>query len=162
MITIRHYRTNDIILEIANLRWADLRWANLRGADLRGANLRWANLRWADLRGANLREADLRGADLRWADLRGADLRWADLREADLRGADLLLLQAGSYTAIINSETTSIGRETHKSTDWLTWTPEDVTHMADDAEEWWTSYGEIVKSAIRKLQEDFPREGVGG
>ena len=99
--------------------------------------------------------ADLRWADLRWADLREADLRWANLRWADLRYADLLLFHAGEYTAIVGSVSTSIGCEVHSSNDWLKWKPDDVVHMANDAAEWWTNYGDIIKGMITKLQTEF-------
>ena len=74
---------------------------------------------------------------------------------ADLRWADLLLFHAGEYTAIVGSVSTSIGCEVHSSNDWLKWKPDDVVHMANDAAEWWTNYGDIIKGMITKLQTEF-------
>ena len=84
MIQIRNRFTNDVILEVNDLRGANLRGANLSDADLNGADLSGA-----DLRGANLSDADLSDANLRGADLSFTDLSDADLRDANLSGADL-------------------------------------------------------------------------
>jgi len=105
-----------------------------------------ANLLGANLRGANLRGADLRGADLRWADLRGADLQGANLDEPIAR------LDFGDWSICVGQDETSIGCKTFSNSDWLSFSPEDVSGFDPRARNWWEVHGEAVKAVIRCVE----------
>ena len=154
----------------ANLSAADLRGANLRGADLSGADLRGANLRGADLCGAGLSGANLSGADLSDAGLRGTDLSGADLRGTDLRGANLsgAVLPAGyaiaslcfgGWSVTVTPTTTTIGCQSHASTQWLAWAVDapEIAAMHEDASAWWRRHRDAVHAVIRDVM-----HGAGG
>ena len=152
----------------ANLRSADLSevnlsYANLRGADLNGANLHGANLNGADLHGADLSDANLYGANLRGADLSDANLRGADLSDASFRGADLNGV-VGNMREIKSAQfdiyscawsctpdgitLLSIGCQSHDLEKWRLADPQWIAAMADNATDWWASYGAILLALV--------------
>ena len=152
----------------ANLRSADLSevnlsYANLRGADLNGANLHGANLNGADLHGADLSDANLYGANLRGADLSDANLRGADLSDASFRGADLYGV-VGNMREIKSAQfdiyscawsctpdgitLLSIGCQSHDLEKWRLADPQWIAAMADNATDWWASYGAILLALV--------------
>ena len=152
----------------ANLRSADLSevnlsYANLRGADLNGANLHGANLNGADLHGADLSDANLYGANLRGADLSDANLRGADLSDASFRGADLngvvgnmreiKSAQFDTYSCAWSCTPDgitllSIGCQSHDLEKWRLADPQWIAAMADNATDWWASYGAILLALV--------------
>ena len=142
----------------------DLSYANLSGADLSGANLRYANLRYANLSnanlsGANLSNANLSGANLRYANLRyanlsGADLSGANLRYADLRycignGREIKSLQIGTYLISYTKDILNIGCQSHKHTDWRTFSDSIILDMDEQkALDWWNLNKHIIFELI--------------
>ena len=152
----------------ANLSYATLRGANLRSADLSEVNLSYANLRGADLNGANLHGANLNGADLHGADLSdanlyGANLRGADLSDASFRGADLngvvgnmreiKSAQFDTYSCAWSRSPDgitllSIGCQSHDLEKWRLADPQWIAAMADNATDWWASYGAILLALV--------------
>ena len=155
-------------LREANLSYATLRGANLRSADLSEVNLSYANLRGADLNGANLHGANLNGADLHGADLSdanlyGANLRGADLSDASFRGADLNGV-VGNMREIKSAQfdiyscawsctpdgitLLSIGCQSHDLEKWRLADPQWIAAMADNATDWWASYGAILLALV--------------
>ena len=104
------------------LNGADLRFARLYGANLKGAKLNGADLRFAKLHGANLKGAELYGANLRNAELYGANLEDVKLDGADLGGAKLTGSSGAriSWKFVWMSDTTSFvpffDPDTHRST----------------------------------------------
>ena len=149
----------EVIKACPNLSGANLRYANLSYANLSGANLRCANLSGANLSGANLRYANLRYANLRYADLRDADLYDADLYGTNLSGATLpkpfkiTRIDFGRWSVCITPKETCIGCQKHANEKWLRWTPKDVRHFAEGAEEWWASHQRTIKAAIREIMQ---------
>ena len=155
-------------LSEANLSYATLRGANLRSADLSEVNLSYANLRGADLNGANLHGANLNGADLHGADLSdanlyGANLRGADLSDASFRGADLngvvgnmreiKSAQFDTYSCAWSCTPDgitllSIGCQSHDLEKWRLADPQWIAAMADNATDWWASYGAILLALV--------------
>lgn len=152
--TLRVANYAGACLSGASLPMADLRYVEIRGADLRHADLRGADLRESDMRGANVRGADLRGANLFRANVEGVNLIEADIRGATLpAGVNICCVDLGRWSAFIGPDCTRIGCETHSNTEWLSWSPDDVAHMDDDAREYWKRWGETIKAAIRATME---------
>lgn len=149
-----------------DLRCADFRGKELSGADFRGANLiralfRGSILSGADFRGATLIEADFIAADLSGADFREADLSEADLGEANISGADfrwatisgarlsepIARIDFGGWSVCVRSHATSIGGKTCANNYWLDLSPDEAVPLR--VRQWWETYGETVKAAIR-------------
>ena len=80
-----------------------------------------------------------------------ADLQWADLRGANLQGANLIVMQIWRYRVYVQKDFTRIGCEYHNNGEWLAWEPEDVKHMAYDAEDFWKQYKAIICAAIESI-----------
>ena len=143
-----------------DLRYANLRNTDLSGANLSGANLRYANLRYANLSGANLRYANLRYANLSGADLRGADLRYTNLRFADLRycignNIEVKSLQLGTYLVSYTKELLNIGCQSHKHSDWRTFSDSVILDMEGErALDWWNLNKHIIFELIDREQNE--------
>ena len=112
--------------------------------NLSGANLSGANLRYADLYGTNLS-----GANLHYADLYGTNLSGATLPKP----FKITRIDFGRWSVCITPKETCIGCQKHANEKWLRWTPKDVRHFAEGAEEWWASHQRTIKAAIREIMQ---------
>jgi hypothetical protein len=162
-----------ITLEVAVKARANLRGANLVGANLVGANLVGANLDGANLSGANLFGADLFGADLYGANLSVANLSRANLSVANLSGANLygatygiatlkngLLQLLGKYWPVyIFDAHIKIGCQMHSTTDWDSFTDDQISTMASNAMEFWQENKEMIMTAAKTHQK--PADDTG-
>ena len=86
------------------------------------------------------------------ADLRGANLRGADLSGANLSGANLIVIHLPLWTAIVQRETTSIGCQSHKNTEWMAFTDEQISEMHSEALSWWQLHKPLIQAAIEAVQ----------
>ena len=155
---LRSADLSEVNLSYANLRGADLNGANLHGANLNGADLHGADLHGANLRGANLRSANLYGANLRDANLSGADLSDASFRGADLYGVvgnmrEIKSAQFDTYSCAWSCTPDgitllSIGCQSHDLEKWRLADPQWIAAMADNATDWWASYGAILLALV--------------
>ena len=107
-------------------------------------NLSGANLRYADLYGTNLSGATLRDADLYGTNLSGATLP---------KPFKITRIDFGRWSVCITPKETCIGCQKHANEKWLRWTPKDVRHFAEGAEEWWASHQRTIKAAIREIMQ---------
>ena len=113
----------------------------------------------ATRKGANLYLADLRDADLRDADLHLVDLHLVDLRGADLRGANLhdvglIALTLSYYTVYVQRTHTQINDWCLENKQWRNLTNDKIAKLDEHALEFWTSYKDVIFSAMDSLQED--------
>lgn len=138
-----------------DLRGADLSSTDLSNADLSGANLRYANLRYANLSGANLSGANLRYADLSNANLSGANLSNADLRYCIGNGMEIKSLQIGTYLISYTKDILNIGCQSHKHTDWRTFSDSIILDMDEQkALDWWNLNKHIIFELMDREQNE--------
>jgi uncharacterized protein YjbI with pentapeptide repeats len=140
----------------AYLAGANLDGAYLVGANLDGANLARANLARANLAGANLARANLDGANLARANLDGANLVGANLARATYGIATLkngLLQLLGKYWPVyIFDAHIKIGCQMHSTTDWDSFTDDQISNMASNAMEFWKENKEMIMTAAKTHQ----------
>jgi hypothetical protein len=152
-----------ITLEVAVKARAYLVGANLGGANLGraylvGANLGGANLGGAYLVGANLDGANLDGANLDGAYLVGANLVGATYGIATLKNGLLQLL--GKYWPVyIFDAHIKIGCQMHSTTDWDSFTDDQISNMASNAMEFWQENKEMIVTAAKTHQK--PADDTG-
>ena len=140
-------------LSSANLQYADLRYSDISESNLSHANLSHANLRFTDLSESNLSHANLSDAILGTANLQYSNLSEAILTDAIAR------LDFGGWSICVRHDVTTIGCKTFLNSEWLKWSPEDVSDFGDEAAEWWQTHGEAVKAVIRCVQAKHEKLG---
>jgi uncharacterized protein YjbI with pentapeptide repeats len=140
-------------LDGANLADANLADANLAGANLAGANLVGANLAGANLAGANLVGANLDGANLAGAYLDGATYGIATLKNG------LLQLLGKYWPVYIFDAHIKIGCQMHSTTDWDSFTDDQISTMASNAMEFWKENKEMIMTVAKAHQK--PADDTG-
>jgi hypothetical protein len=83
----------------------------------------------------------------------GANLSWANLSGA-IDGS-VARLDFGGWSICVRSSHTTIGCQTRRNDEWISWSPEspEIIAMHSDASAWWLIHGEAVKAAIRCVME---------
>lgn len=137
-------RKNKNNLRFVNLAGVDLRRFNLDGVDLEGADLSAANLYKADLVEVSFRGANLTGANLHFANVTGADFRYANLN-----GTGCVSMQCGRWNVWVTPERCWIGCKRYDHDFWLAATLDSVEHLNCEAKQFWTHWGEMIKTACR-------------
>jgi hypothetical protein len=118
------------------------------GAELTVANLSGAYLADADLSGANLSGADLSGAYLQRANLIDANLSGANLTGAELKDTGVLVIHLPFWTVYIIQDSTTIGCQKHKNSEWLSFSDDEIAEMDDKALDFWKKYKHIIEAGM--------------